>query len=180
MRTEAAVYLKIDAILQLRPVISMVANTVKIDDLDKEAEHLLEEARMVLPGIQALFGFQLIAFFNQRFTDGLSAADQCIHLGALLLAALSIGFVMAPAAYHRQAEPGQVSRAFVKIATRLITIGMLPLLIALTLDTYVVAKLVFHDARGIYPAVGLFSVLAVLWYAWPQWRRTRRLPTKIT
>jgi hypothetical protein len=29
---------------------------------------------MVLPGIQALFGFQLVAAFNQRFTD-LSIAD---------------------------------------------------------------------------------------------------------
>jgi hypothetical protein len=29
--------------------------------LDSAATHLLEECRMVLPGIQALFGFQLIA-----------------------------------------------------------------------------------------------------------------------
>jgi len=28
------------------------------------AEYLIEECRMVLPGIQALFGFQLIAVFN--------------------------------------------------------------------------------------------------------------------
>jgi len=33
----------------------------------KTISHLLEECRMVLPGIQALFGFQLIAVFNQPF-----------------------------------------------------------------------------------------------------------------
>ena len=35
--------------------------------LKDQARNVLEEARMVLPGIQALFGFQLIAVFNQRF-----------------------------------------------------------------------------------------------------------------
>jgi len=35
--------------------------------LSKAAQLLLEECRMVLPGIQALFGFQLIVVFNSRF-----------------------------------------------------------------------------------------------------------------
>ena len=32
--------------------------------VEKMAQEAIEEARMVLPGIQALFGFQLIAVFN--------------------------------------------------------------------------------------------------------------------
>ncbi len=32
--------------------------------LEEEARHILEEARMVIPGIHALFGFQLVAVFN--------------------------------------------------------------------------------------------------------------------
>ena len=32
---------------------------------EKMAREAIEEARMVLPGIQALFGFQLIAVFSQ-------------------------------------------------------------------------------------------------------------------
>ena len=32
------------------------------ESLETEVEQALEEARMVLPGIQALFGFQLIVF----------------------------------------------------------------------------------------------------------------------
>jgi hypothetical protein len=39
--------------------------------LSKAAQLLLEECRMVLPGIQALFGFQLIAVFNARFAERL-------------------------------------------------------------------------------------------------------------
>ena len=47
--------------------------------LSKAAEYLLEECRMVLPGIQALFGFQLVAVFNQSFGEKLSSGEQrCI------------------------------------------------------------------------------------------------------
>jgi hypothetical protein len=36
-------------------------------ELDRIAQAAIEECRIVLPGIQALFGFQLIAGFNQGF-----------------------------------------------------------------------------------------------------------------
>src|SRR5213078_3805203 len=41
--------------------------------LSEAVTHLLEECRMVLPGIQALFGFQLIAVFNSTFRESLSS-----------------------------------------------------------------------------------------------------------
>src|SRR5437870_12446674 len=70
---------------------------------DKIVQATIEEARMVLPGIQALFGFQLVAAFNQRFTE-LSPAHQNLHFAALVLTAISVGIIMTPAAYHRIAE----------------------------------------------------------------------------
>ncbi|GAC1499183.1 MAG: hypothetical protein NVS1B6_05210 [Steroidobacteraceae bacterium] len=73
-------------------------------------EHILEESRMVLPGIQALFGFQLIAVFNPRFDDVLGQGAQKLHLGAVILTATAIALIMAPAAYHRQAERRSISR----------------------------------------------------------------------
>ena len=53
--------------------------------LDSAATHILEECRMVLPGIQALFGFQLIAVFNDGFGEKLSAPQQLLHLAAIVL-----------------------------------------------------------------------------------------------
>ena len=49
--------------------------------LSEAASHLLNECRMVLPGIQAIFGFQLIAVFNERFSKDLESIDQRVHLG---------------------------------------------------------------------------------------------------
>src|SRR4051794_7658519 len=70
--------------------------------LAKAAQYLLEECRTVLPGIQALFGFQLIAVFNQGFSQKLSAGEQRLHLLAMTLVAIAIALIMSPAAHHRQ------------------------------------------------------------------------------
>jgi Family of unknown function (DUF6328) len=51
--------------------------------LSRAAEYLLEECRMVLPGIQALFGFQLIAVFNQGFGEKLTIGEERLHLVAI-------------------------------------------------------------------------------------------------
>jgi hypothetical protein len=52
------------------------------ETLEEEATHVTDEARMVLPGVQAVLGFQLIAVFNQRFQE-LSAGEQLLHLAGL-------------------------------------------------------------------------------------------------
>ncbi|TPV98900.1 MAG: hypothetical protein USCAAHI_01656 [Beijerinckiaceae bacterium] len=61
------------------------------------ARGTIEEARVVLPGIQDLFGFQLIAVFNERFRQ-LSEGEQLIHLTAIMLVAIAIALIMTPAA----------------------------------------------------------------------------------
>src|SRR5438477_4134793 len=94
--------------------------------LDKAAQHMLEECRMVLPGIQALFGFQLIAVFNQGFGEKLSEPQQVMRLGAIILVALAIGRVMAPAAVPRQSEPREVSERFVWLSSNLLLASMYP------------------------------------------------------
>jgi Family of unknown function (DUF6328) len=76
-----------------------------MESLEEEATHATDEARMVLPGVQAILGFQLIAVFNQRFQE-LSEGRQILHISAFVLLAAAMGLIMTPAAYHRQAERG--------------------------------------------------------------------------
>src|SRR5438270_3471549 len=78
----------------------------------KVASFLLDECRMVLPGIQALFGFQLVAVFNNAFWEKLSSGDRIVHLAAIALIIVAVALVMTPAAYHRQAEQHSVSEQF--------------------------------------------------------------------
>lgn len=105
--------------------------------LKDQVSNCLEEARMVLPGIQALFGFQLIAVFNQQFSE-LGALEQLLHYVAIVLVTSSTALVITPAAVHRLAYRGEVSAHFVALASRLITSAMVPLALAIALDTGVV------------------------------------------
>src|SRR5215211_1841498 len=85
--------------------------------LDSAATHILEECRMVLPGIQALFGFQLIAVFNDSFEEKLSRVEQLLHLAAIVLVTVAIALVMAPAALHRRSQPREVSARFIDLSS---------------------------------------------------------------
>src|SRR5689334_25215274 len=97
---------------------------------------------MVLPGIQALFGFQLIAVFNDGFEHKLSEPQQQLHYAAILLVTVAIALVMAPAAIHRQTSQREVSERFIWRASQLLLAGMLPLSVALCLDLYLIGVII--------------------------------------
>jgi hypothetical protein len=135
--------------------------------LDKAVEYLLEECRIVLPGIQVLFGFQLATVFTDRFARALSSGEQRLHLLAIALVAIAIALIMTPAAYHRQAEPQHASERFIRVSTRLLLASMPPLALAICLDFYLVARLVLHDGLVAWLGVVLFAVFVALWFVLP-------------
>src|SRR6185369_5212836 len=100
-------------------------------NLSGATTHVLEECRMILPGLQALFGFQLIAVFNQSFSEKLSPLEQDIHLLSLGLIAIAGALVMATAAVHRQTNPHVVTANFIDLASRLMLWAMVPLLLSI-------------------------------------------------
>ena len=137
------------------------------ESLEEEATHATDEARMLLPGVQAVLGFQLVAVTNNRFTL-FTETEQILFLVAFVLLALAMGLIMAPAAYHRQAERGKVTRRFVDLASRLLTLAMLPLITAFAIDTYLIARLVLDDRALSTIIAGIVAlVLAGLWYGLP-------------
>ena len=72
--------------------------------------------------------------------------------------ALAMGLVMAPAAYHRQAERGSVSRHFVDLSSALLTLALLPLIAGLGLDTYLIARLILVDEEVAMLVAGSVSM----------------------
>ena len=139
--------------------------------LSEAVTHLLEECRMVLPGMQALFGFQLIAVFNSTFSEKLSSLEQKLHLVAIGLVVIAIALVMAPAAYHRQSGATRVTNDFVTTVTRLLLFSMFPLMIAICLEFFLIARLVLN--RPVIAAmlsVLLLILFSVLWFVFPRRR----------
>jgi hypothetical protein len=140
--------------------------------LNDAASHVLEECRTVVPGMQALFGFQLIAVFSTVFRDQLSSTERLLHLAAILLVTIAIVLVMTPAALHRQIEPMAVSRRFITISSRLLLASMAPLAVGICLEIYIVARVTLGTNIGavIMAAVSL-AVFAVFWLVLPRLAR---------
>ena len=66
----------------------------------RELAELLQELRVMLPGVQVLFAFLLTVPFSARFGD-VTSLQQAVFFGTLLCTALSAGLLLAPSAHHR-------------------------------------------------------------------------------
>lgn len=76
------------------------------------------------------------------------------------MVAISIALIMAPAAYHRQAEPDSVSRTFARYASSLVTLAMAPLMLAIAIE---VALVTFSIKPWLSLSAGLGAMVAVIY-----------------
>jgi Family of unknown function (DUF6328) len=75
---------------------------------------------------------------------------------------------MTPAAYHRLAEQTTISKFFVWLASWLIAGAMVPLMIGLTLEVYLLGLLVIGEPKAsLAIATALFGVFLMLWFVFP-------------
>lgn len=140
-------------------------------------KHVLTEARTVLPGAQALLGFQFIGMLSEGF-DKLPASSKYIHIACLALVALCVILLMTPAAYHRIVEEGEETEHFHRFASRIIIAAMVPLALGLSGDFFVVLRKVTGTIKASAVISGLMLVFFYgLWFGFTLYRRTQRLPS---
>lgn len=140
------------------------------DSDDVEMRNIIEEARVVLPGVQALFGFQTIAVFSDRFEELAYYAKAC-HAAALIMVIVSVAMVMTPAIYYRTCR-GHATKAMVKLSSVMIRGALCPLAIGLALDMFTVIHIVTAgmSARmmlSVAAALGTLLLLSGLWFYVP-------------
>lgn len=145
--------------------------------LPEAAQNLLDECRMVLPGLQALFGFQLIAVFSERFATALSAGEQRLHLLAIMLSALAAAIIMTPAAFHRQTGPDEVTHHFLQLSGRLLLASMPPLALSVCADVYLIARVILGSPGAALCAALLLALYLLLWFLLPRARWLQQLLT---
>ena len=134
---------------------------------------IIEEARVILPGVQALFGFQTIAVFNDRFAGLPSFAVIC-HLVGLGMVIVAVALVMTPAVYYRVVGPSYVTQRMVKRSSRLLRSALWPLAGGLALDMFVVIYVATENLQGsILGALATLLVLSSLWFVFPWIERER-------
>jgi hypothetical protein len=135
--------------------------------LTTKVEQLLTEARVIIPGGQALFGFQFIAMLTTGF-DKLPPTSQLVHTAALCLTALNVIVLMAPAALHRLSFGGEDSEAFLRLGSALLITAPMLLASAVAAELYVVFdKVLVNSLSASIAGLGGWLVMTAFWYVIP-------------
>lgn len=141
--------------------------------LDGRIRHVLTEARMVLPGAQALLGFQFITTLLGDF-DRLPWAQKLVHLVSLLLTSLSVILLMTPAARHRIVEQGADTEEFHRFAGRVLLAAMVPLALGIAGDLFVViAKVTASIAVALTGATLVLALALGAWFGYTSYLLTK-------
>ena len=135
--------------------------------LSTKVEQVLTEARVIIPGAQALFGFQFVAMLTSAF-DELPESSKIVHAIALGLVATNVILLMTPAALHRLSFDGADSEDFLRAASALVTTAPLFLAAGISAESYVVlGKITDSKIAAAGYAAASFLVLLAFWYALP-------------
>ena len=135
--------------------------------LHDKVEQMLTEARVMLPGAQALLGFQMAILLTSAF-DKLPSSSKIAHTAALLCIALTIVLLIMPAAVHRIAYAGNDSEEFHRFGSKTLVVAAVPLAAGLALDLYVgVTKALESEALGLAVGIAGVAVLIGLWFVIP-------------
>jgi predicted histidine transporter YuiF (NhaC family) len=146
--------------------------------LKDKIEQALTEARVVLPGAQALLGFQFASMLVEGF-DKLPASSRYVHLASLALMALAVVLLMAPAAYHRIVEEGHDTEHFHRVASRFLIAAMIPLALGICGDLFVVVRKVTESATfGLISAAVMLLFFYGLWFGYTIYRRNAQAGSK--
>jgi Family of unknown function (DUF6328) len=132
---------------------------------------MLTEARLLLPGAQALLGFQFAVMLGKSF-EQLTESSRAVHIAALCLIALTIILLMTPAAIHRITFGGEDDEGFHRIGSWLVVAAATPLGLGIGADIYVAVTRVTHSpVLGLVGSVAILTVLLALWFILPLFLR---------
>lgn len=141
---------------------------------ETKVKNVLSEARVILPGVQALLGFQINTMLSDGF-DKLPESSKYIHLTSLALMAISIILLMTPAPYHRIVERGEDTEHFQRFASRLVLWSMVPLALGLSGDFFVLVRKVSQSDLGAGVAAGvMLAGFYVAWFGFTFYRRAQQ------
>lgn len=148
----------------------MATQEAKSEKLDRELNELLQEIRVLLPGVQVLFAFLLTVPFASGFR-GLSGAEEGLFLVALTSAAVASVLVIAPTAFHRIRFREHDKEHLIQVSNRLAIAATVFLAISMSSAVYLVTELIYGGLLASLVAAALAGIICVLWYAMPLARR---------
>jgi hypothetical protein len=126
---------------------------------DRELSELLEEIRVILPGVEILFGFLIILPFE--FSDELTGLERALYLGAFLSVSTGLALLVAPTTYHRIRFRNMDKERFVMMSNRLVIGGTVLVAVGIASTVYLVVETLVGGAIA-----GLIAALNAGWFSW--------------
>ena len=132
----------------------------------REIAELLQELRVVLPGVQVLFAFLLTVPFSARFGE-VSAVERGVFFGTLVCTALSTGLLLAPSAHHRLLWRRQAREHRLRVANRLAIAGLVLLVLAMVGAMFLVSAFLFDSMAAAAATASLTIFFVYVWFVMP-------------
>lgn len=136
------------------------------DELRERYAVLLQELRVVLPGVQVLLAFLLTAPFASGY-DRLDVFGRDLFGIAMMSALVAVVLLMCPAVFHRVGERTARARRLVW-GIRAAVAGLVALAVALVASVWCISRFAFGESSASWiPAVAAV-VIVVMWVIAPR------------
>jgi len=134
--------------------------------LDRELIELLQELRVMLPGVQVLLAFLLTAPFQQRFAQ-LPGSLRNAFFASIACATVATALLIAPSAHHRLRWRARDKERLVRVGNQLALWGTVFLAAAIVLALYVVTNVLYVSQLALLVAGVAVAVFGWIWYGLP-------------
>ncbi len=132
----------------------------------RELIELLQELRIVIPGVQVLFAFLLTVPFSQGFTK-LDSLQQGVFFATLLCTATATALLIAPSSHHRLLFRQGVREQRVQVGNILAILGLVFLVPAMVGVLFVITDLIFGMVAAIVTTALVALGFVLLWFVLP-------------
>jgi hypothetical protein len=133
---------------------------------DRELIELLNELRVILPGVQVLFAFLLAVPFAQGWKR-VTSFQKDVFFVAFCATALSSVLLIAPSAVHRVGWRIEDKGRIVAVGNKLALAGLAALGVAIEAVVLLVSDYIFEITTAVVTTVLLGIVLAAFWLLLP-------------
>jgi len=140
------------------------------NDLDRELIELLNELRVVLPGVQVLFAFLLAVPFANGWTR-VTDLQRDVFFVAFLAAAISSILLIAPSSYHRLRWRAGDKEQMLRTSNVLAIAGTVFLAIGMSAVVFLISDILFRAWWAALTTAVIAGGFAWFWYGLPLLRR---------
>ena len=141
--------------------------------LDRELMELVQELRVLLPGVQVLFAFLLTVPFSIGFKS-VDGSERALYFIALVSTSVSTILLIAPSARHRARFRDRDKEALIVSSNQLTIAATAFLAVAMATVVVLIGEYLYNWVVGIVAGVLTFLLIAWFWYGWSISRRVQR------